>query len=129
MSANAHQVGGTHYKADGLQHWDLVWRARMGYFPAQITRYICRHIKKNGEEDVRKALHYAVKYTELLRKDAAVYGNMGSEHLLIEFFLSNPHLGNCEMFIIRKLVEPHHVKGLMDVRQAITDLLDIYRPS
>ncbi len=63
MTANDEQVGGTHYKS-GFQHWDFVYLVELGYLPAQITRYLARWRKKNGVEDIEKALHYMEKYME-----------------------------------------------------------------
>lgn len=65
-SANARQVGGTHYKnSTGVQHWDLVHLLDMDYFTAQVTRYLSRGHRKNGAEDFAKAVHYIDKRSEL----------------------------------------------------------------
>lgn len=66
MSANDIQVGGDHYKKEGqhLQHWDVVKLMNWDYFQGNITKYVDRHRKKNGEQDLRKALHYLLKYLE-----------------------------------------------------------------
>lgn len=65
-SANARQVGGTHYKnSTGVQHWDLVYLLNLDYFTAQATRYLCRAHRKNGKEDYEKAVHYIDKSSEL----------------------------------------------------------------
>lgn len=66
-TANTRQVGGSHY-AGAYQHWDFVLDSGMGYLEAQITRYIDRHEKKKGREDVEKALHYAEKLLEARRE-------------------------------------------------------------
>lgn len=65
-NANARQVGGSHYKGEGTQHWDMVAGAGLGYFPAQITRYLCRYRLKNGQQDMQKAIHYTEKMAELV---------------------------------------------------------------
>jgi hypothetical protein len=66
MSANQHQVGGDHYRSE-YQHWDFVSDClNSRYFEGQVTKYISRHHKKNGRQDVEKALHYATKMRELL---------------------------------------------------------------
>lgn len=66
MSANERQVGGDHYAApDGEQHWDRVWRMKLDYFQAQITKYVERCWKKNGLQDLLKAQHVLQKYIEL----------------------------------------------------------------
>ncbi len=63
--ANDRQVAGDHYKTDGLQHWDMVQMFELDYFQGQITKYLFRWRKKNGIEDLQKALHYLEKYIEL----------------------------------------------------------------
>mgnify|MGYP001600473883 FL=1 len=37
---------------------DFVVANEIPYMDAQVMRYICRHDRKNGAEDVRKAMHY-----------------------------------------------------------------------
>jgi hypothetical protein len=65
MSANDSQVGGTHY-ASKFQHWDFVHVVLRGrYLEGCITKYITRFDKKNGSEDLGKALHYIAKLKEL----------------------------------------------------------------
>ena len=63
--ANDKQVGGTHYVSE-FQHWDFAASVRMGYFPGVITKYLSRWRKKNGIQDLEKALHYLQKYSEVM---------------------------------------------------------------
>lgn len=66
MSANDKQIGGDHYATtEGLQHWDFVWDVSLGYHAGCASKYICRAYKKNGLEDLEKALHYIDKCEEL----------------------------------------------------------------
>ena len=65
MSANEKQVGGSHYKVAGEEHWDRVHRLGLDYFQGQITKYVERCWKKNGIEDLKKARHFIDKYIEL----------------------------------------------------------------
>lgn len=78
--ANQTQIGGEHYKADegaqaraeqvGLnkvpEHWDIVHVHELDYFQGAITKYVMRHKKKRGIEDLKKARHFLDKYVELL---------------------------------------------------------------
>ena len=64
MGANDTQVGGTHYKGEGVQHWDWVSDNNIGYLAGNATKYIVRHRKKNGLQDLEKARHYVVKMIE-----------------------------------------------------------------
>lgn len=66
-NANEVQVGGTHYK-NTFQHWDLVHATDMGYFEGQITKYVTRNRKKNGKQDLDKAMHFLIKFIELVEK-------------------------------------------------------------
>lgn len=64
--ANERQVGGQHYRAsNGIQHWDFVVAARLGYFEGQITKYVARWRKKNGPMDLEKADHFLQKLLEV----------------------------------------------------------------
>lgn len=71
MSANEMQVAGNHY-AGTYQHWDFVNEALCGcYMEGQITRYVSRWRKKNGVQDLQKALHYTDKLLEMEASGAA----------------------------------------------------------
>jgi len=72
FNPNEKQVGGSHYRA-GFQHWDLVAYNHMGYFEAQITKYITRWKKKNGAQDVEKSCHYLEKLQSLLEAKVLEY--------------------------------------------------------
>lgn len=112
--ANNTQVGGSHYASD-YQHWDLVWDTGMGYFPAQITKNISRHAKKNGLQDVQKAIHFAQKYHELMG-DALVIKPVRTDALVRRYQENNPHIGDEEMRVIRIVAGTHDAAS---VRQAI----------
>lgn len=65
-SANDHQVGGSHYRIGGEQHWDRMWRLYgPGYFVGCITKYVERYQNKNGIQDLEKAKHFIEKLIEL----------------------------------------------------------------
>jgi hypothetical protein len=78
-TANATQVGGTHYK-NPFQHWDLCHELDLGYFEGQISKYITRHRFKKGKEDAEKALHFCQKLIEL----ASTGGRM-PRHKMVSF--------------------------------------------
>ena len=68
-SSNERQVGGSHYAGSTIgeiQHWDYAWlKFGRGYFQGQITKYVERYHKKNGVQDLQKALHFLEKLIEL----------------------------------------------------------------
>ena len=90
MFANAKQVGGNHYESE-YQHWDFVKDTNMSYFPAMIVKYITRWRRKNGVEDLYKALHFAEKWREeleaqeeLIKRYVAANNLSHNERLILE---------------------------------------------
>jgi hypothetical protein len=65
MSANNHQVGGSHYAAKAIQPWDYIASNNLGYFEGNIVKYVSRWRDKGGIEDLRKARHYLDKLIEV----------------------------------------------------------------
>lgn len=65
MSVNSGQVGGEHYKSE-YQHWDFVHLCLDDrYLEGNLTKYVARHTKKNGVQDLKKAVHYLEKLVAL----------------------------------------------------------------
>lgn len=52
------QVGGTHYSKDQIQPIDYIHSNKLNFFEGSAIKYITRHRKKNGREDIEKAIHY-----------------------------------------------------------------------
>lgn len=64
MKSNAKQIGGSHYRA-GIQHWDLITVFGVPYLEGCATKYLTRFEKKNGVQDLDKAIHYIEKLIEI----------------------------------------------------------------
>ena len=56
-SASERQVGGTHYGTD-LQPIDVIDSWGLDFYEGSALKYLARHRKKNGREDIEKAIHY-----------------------------------------------------------------------
>ena len=67
MTADDTQVGGHHYKLakEELQSWNVIHAWQLDYFIGNVLKYVLRHYRKGGVEDIRKAKHYAQKRLEL----------------------------------------------------------------
>lgn len=52
------QEGGSHYKDLAIQPVEYIHKNNIGYLEGNVIKYITRHKSKNGEQDVRKAIHY-----------------------------------------------------------------------
>jgi hypothetical protein len=57
-SALQHQVGGSHYKTNGIQHTTFCQRNRIPWNESSAIKYLTRHRNKNGLQDLEKAEHY-----------------------------------------------------------------------
>lgn len=68
--ANETQIGGSHYKNGGEEHWDRAWRLKYDPFQYIITKWVERWRDKGGLEDLKKARHAIDKYIEVIEADA-----------------------------------------------------------
>lgn len=100
--ANATQVGGDHYRTQ-WQHWDFVIAMHLGYFEGQITKYVTRHAKKNGLQDVEKALHYAQKAREACNVGVLVPVHGWPTQAVLDDYAAANDLGKLEAGIIRNV--------------------------
>ncbi len=64
-SALDKQVGGSHYKNFKIQPIEFITANNLSFIQASIIKYICRYDKKNGKEDIDKAIHYCELLKEL----------------------------------------------------------------
>ncbi len=65
------QVGGDHYKDMAIQPIEFCHRNNLGACETIAIRYICRHKRKNGREDIEKAIHTLQMLIEMEYSDGA----------------------------------------------------------
>lgn len=68
------QVGGNHYKTARIQPLEYAWANGLTICEHAAVKYITRHRKKGGREDLEKAIHY------LQLEIQHTYGDGGSKH-------------------------------------------------
>lgn len=123
MSANETQIAGTHYKAS-IQHWDYVLQFLDGrYLEGNISKYVTRHRKKNGMQDLLKARHYMTKLVEEFK--AGRYSPKDNPMLssqVYEFAVANG-LNTQEMLIVQRLTYWTNLDELLDIRSRIEMLI------
>lgn len=105
--ANKVQHGGDHYRSD-FQHWDLVPRMGLSYFAGCASKYIARHRKKNGREDLEKAAHFIQKWIELIEEGTFLYPpyNVPAGYSLMQVGDTRPSYSDLETFISKNLSLP-----------------------
>ena len=65
-SALDRQVGSTqHYKNFKIQPIEFITANNLSFIQGNVIKYICRYNKKNGKEDIDKAIHYCQLLKEL----------------------------------------------------------------
>ena len=62
--ATQRQIGGKHYKNFKIQPIEFITKNKLNFIQGNIIKYVCRFDKKNGNEDIDKAIHYC----ELLKE-------------------------------------------------------------
>ena len=58
MSSLEQQEGGSHYRDMKIQPVEFIHANGLSYIEGAAIKYICRHRRKNGAEDIRKAIHF-----------------------------------------------------------------------
>lgn len=51
------QEGGSHYKDCAIQPVEFIHANKLPFLEACVVKRICRHRRKNGAQDIRKAIH------------------------------------------------------------------------
>ena len=64
VKANNKQVAGSHYKS-AIEPWDVITEWELGYLDGSAVKYLARWRKKNGVEDIMKAIHFLEKLVEV----------------------------------------------------------------
>ena len=63
------QVGGRHYKDCAIQPVEYIYSNGLDFLEGNVVKYITRHrTKGDGEEDIRKVIHYAQMILEMVYK-------------------------------------------------------------
>lgn len=59
-------AGSDHYKTGGVEPWDLIHSAKLNFDEGNIIKYVSRHRRKDGINDLKKAMTYlkALAYHE-----------------------------------------------------------------
>ena len=65
MGALEHQEGGSHYKDMAIQPVEYIHRNGIGFIEGCCIKYLCRHKKKGGKQDILKAIHFLELLLEL----------------------------------------------------------------
>lgn len=59
------QIGGSHYKDFVIQPVEFIHKNGLGFLEGNVVKYVSRHHKKNGKDDLLKAKHYIELLLEL----------------------------------------------------------------
>lgn len=79
VTADARQVGGSHYRDMQMQPWDVMQAVLTpeefrGFLKGNVIKYAMRQGKKEGTDDAGKAQHYAQKLSEIDAKEGHKHG-------------------------------------------------------
>lgn len=108
MNVNDYQVGGDHYRVNGVeyQHWDLAADLGFDYFQGVITKYLDRWKFKNGAEDLKKAQHYLAKYLTLPERHLKAWSP--EPGILVDRFINGRGYDETQSTIFRAIAMSHY---------------------
>jgi len=89
MSANDTQCDGNHYLSVTYQTWDFITNNKRPYIDGLAVRYVSRNRKKNGVNDLKKAIHCIEKMIELFKNGIVNPDNDGTCFDVTEFGKAN----------------------------------------
>lgn len=129
--ANEVQHGGSHYRSD-YQHWDWLVDVGFGwqYYAGVATKYLLRHKKKNGLEDLKKARHFVQKLHELITSGKVSLprgrgrAQAAEDDMLHERLFSLNGCGTFERAAIELIVRPTKAEHLESAMQLIDKLIE-----
>lgn len=124
MTANERQVGGNHYRST-IQHWDFVTYHGIGYLEGCLTKYISRHHKKNGLQDLEKAEHYLEKLIEYYKggnRSRIHWHTPITKHTIRDFVTAN-ELGELEGKICELIFKNYTLVDLYEARMLLQNLI------
>lgn len=131
IDPNLRQVGGDHYNGAGaVQHWDIIELHAIPYLEGNATKYLARWHRKNGQQDLEKALHYVEKLISMVkhgwRTAAQTIHNRGRrdvpEHMLWTF-AQEQHMGEPSVVVMRLLLGWTSVHELHEAQARITHII------
>jgi len=79
MNALDKQIDGTHYKAMGIQPWEIIEKNHLDYFEGAILKYLLRWRTKDGVIDLDKIIHYVERMKEMAQE-----GYYGEKFIIVE---------------------------------------------
>lgn len=88
MSALNTQQGGTHYISE-YQPIEFINDYNLNFVQGNILKYVVRHKKKNGVEDLRKAMHYCDLGQTLKFKSNSVWWDGDKSGKVDRFIFAN----------------------------------------
>ncbi len=57
--------GSSHYKGFKIQPAEFIIKNKLPFAEGNVVKYTLRHNKKNGAEDIKKAIHYLKMILEM----------------------------------------------------------------
>ena len=122
------QVGGNHYQSKGVQHVQFCQVNRIPWAESCALKYLTRHRRKNGLQDVEKARHY-VEFVVALDYDKEgkplySHAQMVPERLKpsLQQFMDDNGVPDNEQDLMRATIS-HQVRGNRDGLLKVIDRL------
>lgn len=118
LGALSMQEGGSHYKHFTMQPIELIVEAKLSFIEGNIVKYIMRYKYKNGIEDIKKCIHYA-----MLAIDLKAHGARFSKKLVLaDQFCKINNASSYQNYIILHTIKGNWNLVISSCNQLIKDL-------
>jgi hypothetical protein len=116
------QVGGSHYQSSGVQHAQFCQANRIPWCESSALKYLTRHRRKNGRQDLEKAKHYLeiCCHEDYLVRNANPVGMYPKNFMIpLATFLKDNAVPAAEAEIMKLIVSHQEVHGESTLLNAI----------
>lgn len=126
------QIGGSHYQTKGVQHAEFCQANRLPWCESSALKYLTRHRRKHGREDLEKAKHYlqiCCQQDYLVRKSNPVGMMPDSFVIPLKTFIKDNEVPAAEAEIMELIVSHQKLLGestLINAIRGIDKLLKHY---
>ena len=128
MEANKRQVGGEHYMVhpNGISHWDYCVQAQVPYLEGCASKYVSRWRKKNGLQDLEKAVHYIEKRIESVHKKEWSFSSVRRKDGLFNRFINDNKIPLRERNVIDNIMHWRRLDQLHEAHATLCEMIREY---
>jgi len=126
MNANSRQVAGTHYQVPkgGIGHWDYCIGASVPNLEYNASKYVTRWRKKNGVQDLEKALHIVEKRIESVQQGVGILRSVNRKDGMFNRFIEDNKIVHRDRCIIDLIMHWKRIDQLYEAHAQLKEIIE-----